>query len=103
MVPARVNRFAGTMVILAAMLTAAGCTTVFEQRLAEAEHLRAEAAAAGAEWLQTEALLDQARDAAARGDTDAALALVDKARFQSEAALRQAEYEATAWQDRVIR
>ena len=103
MVPARVNRFTGTMVILAAMLTAAGCTTVFEQRLAEAEHLRAEAAAAGAEWLQTEALLDQARDAAARGDTDAALALVDKARFQSEAALRQAEYEATAWQDRVIR
>ena len=103
MVPARVNRFIRTMVILAAMLAAAGCTTVFEQRLAEAEHLRAEAAAAGAEWLQTEALLDQARDAAARGDTDAALALVDKARFQSEAALRQAEYEATAWQDRVIR
>jgi hypothetical protein len=103
MAPARANRFTGTMVILAAMLTAAGCTTVFEQRLAEAEHLRAEAAAAGAEWLQTEALLDQARDEAARGDTDAALALVDKARFQSEAALRQAEYEATAWQDRVIK
>lgn len=103
MAPARVNRLTGTMVILAAMLTAAGCTTVFEQRLAETEHLRAEAAAAGAEWLQTEALLDQARDEAARGDTDAALALVDKARFQSEAALRQAEYEATAWQDRVIK
>ena len=30
-------------------------------------------------------------------------ALVDKARFQSEAALRQAEYESTAWQDRVIK
>ena len=103
MAPARVNRLTGTMVILAAMLTAAGCTTVFEQRLAEAEHLRAEAAAAGAEWLQTKALLDQAHDVAARGDMDAALALVDKARFQSEAALRQAEYEATAWQDRVIK
>ena len=103
MAPARVNRFIRTMVILATMLAAAGCTTVFEQRLAEAEHLRADAAAAGVEWLQTEALLDQARDAAAQGDTDAAMTLVDKARFQSEAALRQAEYESTAWQDRVIK
>ena len=40
---------------------------------------------------------------AAAGDLDAALALVDKARFQAEAALRQAEYESTAWQDRVIK
>ena len=48
-------------------------------------------------------LLDQARDQAAQGDTDAALALVDKARFQAEAALRQAEFEATAWQERVIK
>jgi hypothetical protein len=91
------------MVILATMLAAAGCTTVFEQRLAEAEHLRAEAAAAGAEWLQTGNLLEQAREEAAAGDLDAALALVDKARFQAEAALRQAEYESTAWQDRVIK
>lgn len=103
MVPARASRFGLATAVLAAMLAAAGCTTVFEQRLAEAERLRGEAAAAGAEWLQTGALLDQARDEAARGDVDAALALVDKARFQSEVALRQAEYESTAWQNRVIR
>ena len=103
MVPARANRFLSALAILAAALAGAGCTTVFEQRLAEAERLRVEAASAGAEWLQTGGLLDQARDEAARGDTDAAQALVDEARFQAEAALRQAEYESAAWQERVIK
>jgi hypothetical protein len=103
MVPARANRSGALLGVLAAVLTVAGCTTTFERRLAEAEQLRLEAAAAGAEWLQTESLLDQARDEAAQGDTDAALVLVDKARFQAEAALRQAEFEATAWQERVIK
>ncbi len=103
MVPARANRSGLAVIILAAVFAAAGCTTTFERQLAEAELLRLEAAAAGAEWLRTESLLDQAREEAARGDTDAALALVDKARFQAEAALLQAEYESTAWQERVIK
>ena len=103
MVPARANRLGLAVIILAAVFAAAGCTTPFERQWAEAEQLRLEAAAAGAEWLKTEALLDQARDEAAEGDMDAALALVEKARFQSEAALRQADYESTAWQNRVIK
>ena len=103
MAPAHVNRSGVLLVVLATALAAAGCTSTFERRLAEAEQLRLEAAAAGAEWLQTESLLDQAREEAARGDTDAALALVDKARFQAEAALLQAEHESTAWQERVIK
>jgi len=103
MVPVRANRSGALLGVLAAVLMVTGCTTTFERRLAEAEQLRLEAAAAGAEWLQTESLLDQARDEAAQGDTDAALVLVDKARFQAEAALRQAEFEATAWQERVIK
>ena len=103
MAPVRASRSGIVLLVLAAALAAAGCTTAFERQLAEAEQLRLDAAAAGAEWLQTEGLLDEARDEAARGDMDAALALVDKARFQAETALRQAEHESTAWQDRVIR
>jgi hypothetical protein len=103
MVPVRANRSGLAVIILAAVFAAAGCTTTFERQWTEAEQLRLEAAAAGAEWLQTEALLDQARDEAAEGDMDAAWELVDKARFQSEAAVRQAEYESTAWQNRVIK
>ncbi len=103
MAPARVSKSAAVLVVIAATVVAAGCTTPFERGLAEAEQLRLEAAAAGAEWLQTEGLLDQARDEAAAGNLDTALALIDKARFQAEAALRQAEYESTAWQNRVIK
>lgn len=103
MAPVRASKSGVVLVVLAATLVAAGCTTPFERRLAEAEQLRLEAAAAGAEWLQTGSLLEQARDQAAAGDMDAALALVDKAHFQAEAALLQAEYESTAWQNRVIK
>jgi hypothetical protein len=103
MVPARVSKPGITAVVLAAVLAAAGCATAFEQRLTEAERLRVEAAAAGAEWLQTGSLLEQARVQATAGNMDAALALVDKAQFQAEAALRQAEHESTAWQNRVIK
>jgi hypothetical protein len=90
-------------VLLATLLVFASCSSDFERQLAEAEQLRQEAAAAGAEWLQTERLLEQAREEAAQGDTQSALALVAEARFQAEAALRQAEHEAEAWRDRVVR
>ena len=87
----------------AAVLLAAGCSTEFERRYAEAEQLRLDAAAAGAEWLQTEELLAASREAAEEGDTSAALALVEEAKFQAEAAMRQAEDESEAWRDRVVR
>jgi hypothetical protein len=103
MAPVRASKSGVMLAVLAATLVAAGCTTPFERRLAEAEQLRLEAAAAGAEWLQTGSLLEQARDQAAAGDMDAALALVDKAQFQAQAALRQADYESAAWRNRVIK
>jgi hypothetical protein len=87
----------------AVALLAAGCSTEFERRYAEAEQLRLDAAAAGAEWLQTEDLLVASREAAEEGDTSAALALVEEAKFQAEAAMRQAQYESGAWRDRVVR
>ena len=91
------------LIIAALVLLTTGCSSQFERRYAEAERMRLEAAAAGAEWLQTEALLAASREAAEQGDTNEALALVDEAKFQAEAALRQAEFEADAWRDRVVR
>lgn len=99
---ARVRVSRGLWIVLLVLL-AAGCSTEFERRYAEAERLRADAAAMDAEWLNTEDLLVQARRAAEAGDTDEALALVAEARFQAEAAIRQAEHEADAWRDRVVR
>lgn len=85
------------------LLCAGGCATDFDQRLEEAERLRLDAAARGYEWIGTEGLLEQARERAASGDTEAALALVQEARFQAEAALRQAESESEAWKRRVVK
>ena len=101
MVRARANKSLAFVCLL--LLAAAGCTTTFERRYDEAERLRVEAAAVGAEWLNTEKLLHSAREAAEQGNEEDALALVDEAKFQAEAAIRQAEYEATAWRDRVVR
>ncbi len=61
------------------------------------------AADAGYEWIGTEQLLQQAREAQDAGDIELALELVDKARFQAEAAVKQAEREAEAWRGRVVR
>lgn len=74
----------------------------FEHRFATAEQLRLSAAAAGAEWLETEALLLGSRKLAANGNWSAAQQLVYKACFQAETALQQAAYEAEAWKGRVI-
>jgi hypothetical protein len=75
----------------------------FERSLTEAECFRKAAATAGAEWLKTEDLLSRATAEAENGHWDIAVQLVEKARFQAETALSQAEYEALAWKRRVIR
>jgi hypothetical protein len=75
----------------------------FEVSFTEAECFRKAAARAGAEWLKTENLLNRATEEAENGNWDIAVQLVDRARFQAETALSQAEYEALAWKHRVIR
>lgn len=94
---------ANKRLLITLLLLMAGCSTEFERRYAEAEQLRADAAAVGAEWLETEGLLEAARDAEQKGEIDKALALVEEARFQADAAVRQAEHESGAWRDRVVR
>jgi hypothetical protein len=91
------------LLLASLLMLMVGCSTDFERRYAEAERLRGEAAALGAEWLGTEDMLEAARDAEEQGETDRALVLVEEARFQAEAAIRQAEYESDAWRDRVVR
>jgi len=91
------------LLVASLVVLMAGCSTEFERRYAEAEQLRGEATAMGAEWLGTEGLLEAARDALEQGENDSALALVEEARFQAEAAIRQAEQESDAWRTRVVR
>jgi len=76
---------------------------LFKQLYDEAECLRRAAAAAGAEWLETETLLLRSLEEADEQRWDSALALAEKARFQAGQALRQAEHEVEAWKHRVVK
>jgi hypothetical protein len=71
--------------------------------IAAAEAARREAAVVGAEWLETGALIEQARTAETRGDWAEALEQASRARHQGELAIAQAKREATAWRHRVVR
>lgn len=104
MAPVRASRFSTGRFLLGLALPAlAACATDYDRKLEEAEQLRAVAAEVGAEWLRTESLLQQAREAKSDGDEEAALEHIEKARFQAEAAIEQAERESEIWQHRVIR
>lgn len=82
---------------------APGAVQDFQAALAEADGLRAEAAAAGFEWLHTGELLQQARARWEAGDVKGAWQALGDGRLQAEMSVRQAQHEATAWQHRVIR
>ena len=101
MAPVRASKFIITVAIM--LLAACSVADDIDARLAEAEDLLQQAAEAGYEWLETAALLEQARTEMANGDLDSALALIEKAQCQAEAALIQAEREAESWRSRVLR
>ena len=75
---------------------------IFRQSYDKAECLRRAAAAKGAEWLETESLLLQSQEEAEKANWETAYQLAQKAQFQAETALRQAELEAEAWRHRVV-
>ena len=75
------------LMLITVLIALTGCATEFERRFDEAERLRSEAAAADSEWLETGDLLAQAQQAASRDDLDAAMVLVERARFQAEMAI----------------
>jgi hypothetical protein len=94
--------FVKLMVMATVLVAQSGCSTELEKRFAEAERMRMMAADAGAEWLQTEELIKQAKTEAARGDTERANSLLELAQFQAEMAIKQAQHEADAWSGRVV-
>lgn len=69
----------------------------------QAEMVRQRASGAGAEWLRTGQLIDEARGQAEAGDWQRAEATARLALRQSELALEQAVRESSAWKDRVLR
>ena len=102
--PGRGSNYTGRLLILIVLsIGLSGCMSQFEMDYETADRWRRAAADAGYEWIETEALLQQAREVHDAGDIELAFELVDKARFQAEAALAQAEHEAEAWRDRVVR
>ena len=101
--PVHASRILLGLAVAVLLPVVSGCSTVFEQHYDEAETLRQQAAQRGYEWIGTAGLLEQAQHAADRGETDLALQLVEQARFQARAALRQADVEAEAWRSRVVR
>ena len=80
--------------------SANGETVAIELALAEAS--RQSAAEAGAEWLETGSLIEQAKHAAENEDWRQALKLALQAKKQSELAVAQAQQESVAWRDRVL-
>ena len=80
-----------------------GCMSHFEMEYETADRWRIAAADAGYEWIETEKLLQQSKEARDAGDFELAFELVDKARLQGVAAVKQAEHEAEAWRGRVVR
>lgn len=54
------------------------------------------AASVGYEWRDTQKLIDEAKDAAKKGENDKAVKLADKARKQGEMAYQQSEAQKNA-------
>ena len=69
----------------------------------QAEAARQMAAGLGAEWLETEGVIEQARREADQGNWGQAATLAEQALRQGELAVAQAEREAEAWRARVVR
>ena len=76
---------------------------IYVRAYTEAECLRLAAAKAGAEWLKTESLLLRSQEESENEKWELAMQLVQQARFQAEAAVKQAGTEASAWKHRVVK
>lgn len=61
-----------------------------------------ESAARGHAWSTAGVLLEQSVAASADGDDALAIQLADKARVQADLGVRQAEFEESAWAQRVL-
>ena len=99
-----------TIIFTAAALAIGGAVSAeqvsveqFNSAIVEANELRKKSGELAHEWRDTAKLLKSAQAAASEGDLDKAMKLVAEAKFQSEAAINQAEREARLWEGRVVR
>ena len=75
----------------------------FNAAIVEANEARKMSGSLGHEWRDTAKILRAAQKAAKGGDLVAAMKLVAQAKFQSDAAIVQANREQSLWKGRVIR
>ena len=75
----------------------------FNTALVEANEARKVSGSLGHEWRDTAKFLKAAQEAAVGGDLVEAMKLVAQAKFQSDAAIAQANREQSLWIGRVIR
>ncbi len=83
--------------------TSSDFALAFNEAYKEANELRKQSGKLGHEWRDIRKLLKQAAEAAQTGDQEKAMKLVAEAKFQSEAAIVQANREQKLWEGRVIR
>jgi len=99
--------------LISLLVLVAACSTPGAQSLSTTSSSYAEAHAAavaaielaqahGHAWSSSEVLLAEGAAAAAQGDNDLAIQLTDKARVQAELSIQQAEFEKSAWAERVL-
>ena len=73
----------------------------FKKAWDAAEAARQQAASLGHEWRDTEQMLEDAKALAGEGDYEQAMQLVERAKFEGERAIEQAEQQAKLWQEAV--
>ncbi len=92
-----------TVTAICSLSISAATVDEFNAAFAEANETRKMANSLGYEWRDTAKILKQAAEAAEQGDLDKAMKLIEQAKFQSEAAITQANREKDLWVGRVIR
>ena len=100
-----------SLAVVVVVALAAGGTVSAEQftveqfnvAFVEANDLRKKSGELAHEWRDTAKMLKSAQMAAQEGDLEKAMKLIAEAKFQSEAAINQAEREARLWVGRVVR
>ncbi len=87
------------LLVLSLPVTASEPVSDVEQRCADAEALRKQAAGLDYEWTTIAPLLQEARAALAADDPERADQLCEEARLQADQANQQAAREAANWRD----
>ena len=107
----KINKPKTTALVLAFLATVAFGAMAAEQvgveefnaAFTEANKARKMSGSLGHEWRDTAKFLKQAVEAAKSGNFEKAMKLIAQAKFQSEAAIFQANREASLWEGRVVR